>query len=107
MIIATSSSRPLLTELGFSENFDSELRVPPISSLHSLDYILQEVKLFPSDQQRKRAIRMLEDAGFVGNDELNSKLQIGIKRLLSIIEMARQEPDSVAERLISSLIGLC
>ena len=106
LIIATSSLKPLLADIGFSENFDSELRVPPISSLLSLDYVLQEVKLFDSDQQRKRAIRMLEGAGFGGNGDLDPKLQVGIKRLLSFIEMARQEPDNVAERLLNSLIGL-
>ena len=106
MIIATSSLRPILTDLGFSDNFDSELRVPPISSLRSLEYVLHEVELFPSDQHRKRAIRMLEDAGFASGDDLSPKLQIGIKKLLSVIEMARQEPDNVAERLTSSLLEL-
>jgi len=98
--------RTTLSDLGFTENFDSELRVPPVSSLRSLDYVLQEVKLFPSDQQRKHAIRILEDAGFAGNDDLEPKLQIGIKRLLTVIEMARQEPDNVIDRLIGSLIRL-
>jgi vesicle-fusing ATPase len=37
---------------------------------------------------------------------MDSKMQIGIKRLLSIIEMARQEPDNVAERLMNALVGL-
>ena len=98
--------RSILFDLGFSENFDSELRVPPISSLRSLEYVLQEVQLFPSDQQRKRAIRMLEEAGFSSRDELDPKFQIGIKKLLSVIEMARQEPESVAERLRTALVEL-
>jgi len=49
---------------------------------------------------------MLEDAGFASGDDLSPKLQIGIKKLLSVIEMARQEPDNVAERLTSSLLEL-
>lgn len=92
--------------MGLSDTFDSELRVPPISSLHAMDHVLQELELFPSDQHRKRAIRMLEDAGFGGQDDLSPSLQIGIKKLLSIVEMARQEPDNVAERLTSALMSL-
>lgn len=80
--------------------------MPPVSSLRAMDYVLQELQLFPSDQERKRAFRMLEDAGFGGRDELSPKLQIGIKKLLSIAEMARQEPDNVAERLTGALMDL-
>ncbi|KAF4619220.1 hypothetical protein D9613_004974 [Agrocybe pediades] len=106
LIIATSSLRPMLTDLGLSETFDSELRVPPITSLRALEHVVQEVELFPSDQHRKRAMRMLEEAGFGGGDEFHPKLQIGVKKLLSIIEMARQEPENVAERLTSALLDL-
>jgi vesicle-fusing ATPase len=50
---------------------------------------------------------MLQDAGFSSNKgDFDSKLQIGIKRLLSMIEMARQEPENVAERLTTALMGL-
>lgn len=51
---------------------------------------------------------MLTEAGFGANKEgnLNSRMQIGIKKLLSIVEMARQEPDNVTERLLNGLIGL-
>lgn len=98
--------RPILTDLGLSENFDSELRIPPVSSLRALEYVIQEVELFPSDQHRKRAMRMLEEAGFGSRDDLSPKLQIGIKKLLSVVEMARQEPENVAERLTSALIEL-
>ncbi|KAL0580740.1 transport between ER and Golgi ATPase protein [Marasmius crinis-equi] len=107
LVIATSSLRPVLTEIGFTE-FDSELRVPPISDLRSLDYVVKEVELFQTREERKHAIRMLEDAGFVSSsgDEVNAKLSIGVKKLLSVIEMARQEPDNVAQRLTSALMGL-
>ncbi|KAK1223314.1 transport between ER and Golgi ATPase protein [Marasmius sp. AFHP31] len=107
LVLATSSLRPVLTEIGFTE-FDSELRVPPISNLRSLDYILKEVELFQTREERKDTIRMLEDAGFASSsrNETNAKLHIGIKKLLSIIEMARQEPDNIGQRLTSALMGL-
>ena len=106
LIIATSSLRPILTDLGLSETFDSELRVPPITTLTALGYVLKDVELFASGDERKQATQMMQDSGFGGTDEYSSKLQIGIKKLLSIIEMARQEPDNVAQRLTGALMGL-
>jgi vesicle-fusing ATPase len=107
LIIATSSLRSILTDLGLSETFDSEMRVPPISSLRALEHVVQEVELFPSEQEQRRAIKMLAEAGFGSNrDGLSSSLQIGVKKLLSIIEMARQEPESISERLVGALLEL-
>lgn len=106
LILATSSLRSILADLGLSETFDSEIYVPPITSITSLDRILREVELFPNESQRQDAIRMLTEAGFSTRGDGSSRLQIGIKKLLSIIEMARQEPDSVAERLLNGLTGL-
>jgi vesicle-fusing ATPase len=82
--------------------------VPPITTISALDRVLREVELFPTGGQHKEAMRMLTEAGLGSNekDNLNSKMQIGIKKLLSTIEMARQEPDNVAERLLNVLIGL-
>ena len=107
LIIATSSLRSILTDLGLSEIFDSEMRVPPISTLRALEHVVQEVELFPSEQERRRAIRMLAEAGLGSDrDELSSRFQIGVKKLLSIIEMARQEPESISERLVGALLEL-
>ena len=102
LVIATSSLRPMLTDVGLA-SFDAELRVPPITDLNALDHVLEAVELFRSPRDRQRAVTMLREAGF-GHE--NDKLNIGIKRLLSVIEMARQEPEAVAERLTSSLMGL-
>ncbi|OBZ70486.1 Vesicular-fusion protein sec18 [Grifola frondosa] len=106
LIIATSSLRPVLTDLGLSEIFDSELRVPPIASLSALSLVLRELELFSSDKERQKAVAMLTQAGFSGEDEGVSKLNVGIKKLLTIVEMARQEPEAVAERLTAALMGL-
>ncbi|OJA09579.1 hypothetical protein AZE42_10071 [Rhizopogon vesiculosus] len=110
LVIATTSLRPLLTELGLSDVFDSELRVPPISNLSSLEVILREVQLFPSERELQQTIRVLADAGFAADDNVEHDaalhLQVGIKKLLSIIEMARQEPERAGERLVSAIINL-
>jgi vesicle-fusing ATPase len=110
LVIATTSLRPLLTELGLSDVFDSELRVPPISNLSSLERVLREVQLFSSEDELRQTMRMLADAGFaVDLDEEEDAalhLQVGIKKLLSIVEMARQEPERAGERLVSAIINL-
>ncbi|PSR93809.1 hypothetical protein PHLCEN_2v4704 [Hermanssonia centrifuga] len=87
------------------ESFDSELRVPPVSSLQALGRVLDEVDLLTDARERQRTLEMLEHAGMGGQDDMNS-LNIGIKKLLSTIEMARQEPEAVGERLVTSLMGL-
>ena len=109
LLLATSSLRPVLTDLGLSEVFDSELRVPPIASLRALEVVLKEVELFQTSEERKRAVAMLAQAGFGGGseeDETSSRLNVGIKKLLSMVEMARQEPEAIAERLTNALMGL-
>jgi vesicle-fusing ATPase len=92
----------MLEELGLS-SFDAELRVPPITDLTALDHLLEAVELFRSSRDRARAVNMLREAG-MGSQE--GRLSIGVKKLLSVIEMARQEPEAVAERLTSALMGL-
>ncbi|KAH9967085.1 P-loop containing nucleoside triphosphate hydrolase protein [Lactifluus volemus] len=88
LVIATSSLRPMLTDVGLS-SFDAELRVPPITDLNALDHVLDAVELFPSPRDRTRAVNMLRQAG-IGTEE--GRLSIGIKRLLT--------------RLTSGLMGL-
>ena len=103
-IIATTSLRPILTDLGLSESFDSEIRVPPLSTLTSLEHVIREVELIPDPSELQRTMQMLEQAGFGAQD--GTGLNIGIKKLLSVIEMARQEPEEVGERLVTPLMGL-
>lgn len=109
LVVATSSLRPVLTDLGLSETFDAELRVPPISSLRAVEAVMQSVELFPSERERRAAIAMLAQAGLGtpdGADDEAGTLNIGVKKLLSAMEMARQEPEAVAERLTGVLMGL-
>lgn len=53
-------------------------------------------------------MQMVEQAGLGGGgeDETTSKLNIGVKKLLSVVEMARQEPEAIGERLTGALMGL-
>ena len=97
-----------MTETQLFEGFDSELYVPPITSLTALEHVLNEVELFPRRDDCERIIRKLESMGYSRDENASSrlKLNIGVKKLLSVIEMARQEPEAVGDRLLSGLMGL-
>lgn len=92
----------MLAEMQMSDIFDSQIHIPSITDLRSLEMVLKDAELFTSSSDRRQAMGMLEQAGF----GVEGRLNIGIKKLLSIIEMARQEPEQGAERLVSAIIGL-
>lgn len=95
----------MLTDLQMSEVFDANTYVPSISTLRSIKKVLREVNLFTREEELNRAMKLLQQAGF-NDDEYETRQQVGIKKLLGIIEMARQEPDEVAERLAQGLANL-
>jgi len=76
-------------------SFDAELYVAPISDPTAVDCVLEAVELFRSTRDRAHAVGML------GQTIYRPLLRtgIGIKRLLSVIEMARQDHEAIAERL--------
>jgi vesicle-fusing ATPase len=104
LVLATSSQRAMLSDVGL-DAFDAELRVPPITHLGQLPPVLDAARLAPADAQR--ALRMLAQAGFDAEAGAGGRaLDVGVKRLINIIERAKQQPDAVAERLTSELMGL-
>lgn len=90
----------MLDDMEMSESFDADIRVPAINDLQSVERIIRDVELFEDEQQLQHAMSLLRQAGF--GDE--GKLNIGVKKLLSMTEMARQDPDP-AEKLVGSLIA--
>ncbi|KAF8559440.1 vesicular-fusion protein SEC18 [Imleria badia] len=107
LVLATSSLGQHITDLGFSEVFDASIKVPPISHLGQLEVVLRSVELFADDSELHSTMRQLSSAGFPRNaseaETPTLPLLVGIKKLLSIIEMARQEPENVALRLMNGL----
>lgn len=59
---------------------------------------MKQLGLF-TDAERKRTLSLLSQAG------MENKLTIGIKKLLMIIEMARQDADKI-EKFVNTLISL-
>ncbi|CAG8486068.1 1360_t:CDS:10 [Acaulospora morrowiae] len=85
LILATTNEKSVIEQMGMSDCFNSEIYVPNITDLSSIDVVLRELSLFNEDE-RSRVLDKL--AGQV-------ELKIGIKKLLMIIEMCRQDVDKV------------
>lgn len=93
-------------ETQLSEVFDAEIKIPPISSISALAYVLKEVQLYSNDSKREEAISRLREVGLANNDLGTGKIMIGVKKLLSIIETARllQKPEAMTNHLLSALL---
>jgi vesicle-fusing ATPase len=85
-----------------ANTFDSEIRVPAIDNLPALLRVVREVGLFErngeGEQAFQRARTLLEQAGFAQEGHFS----IGVKKLLSLIEMARQDPEPGKRKSVSS-----
>jgi vesicle-fusing ATPase len=91
LILATTSNKPMLTDMEVSDAFLADIRVPNITSLRSIDHVLRQTELFSSEEEHSRCLSLLQSAGVADGERLN----IGIKKLLSEIEMARLDNDPV------------
>jgi vesicle-fusing ATPase len=101
LILATTSHRSILTEMDVLSAFDTDIPISPITTLEGIDHCLREVGLFSSTAEHKKAMQMLEDAKF--GEDGRMELMVGVKKLLSMAEMARQDPDP-AYKMVSSLV---
>ncbi|MBW0529396.1 hypothetical protein O181_069111 [Austropuccinia psidii MF-1] len=102
LVLATSSSRTMLQDMGMSDTFAADIRVPPIDTLKSLEIVINAVELFPDRHAYQRAMQLLEQAGF----RQEGRLAVGVKKLLNIAEMCRQDKDRAADKLVMELMGL-
>lgn len=102
LILSTTSNRAMLTEMDAMDAFATTLRVPAITTLRQLEAVLADVGLFRSPAELARALELLRQAGLDGED----KLAIGVKRLLTLVEMCRQDQDSAVDKLVTELVSL-
>ncbi|CAG8670850.1 18051_t:CDS:10 [Dentiscutata erythropus] len=96
LILATTNEKSVLDDMNMSDCFNSEIYVPNITELSSVDVVLKELALF-SDEERNQALNALKQGGV--------ELRIGIKKLLTIIEMSRQDVDKV-DKFISTILSM-
>jgi vesicle-fusing ATPase len=81
--------------MDMNDAFNAEIYCPNVTDLSAVDKIVTEVKLFTT-QEKKRAVDALVASG------VDKKLSIGVKKLLMLVEMARQDDDKV-EKFVSCL----
>ncbi|KAM0751567.1 AAA-domain-containing protein [Meredithblackwellia eburnea MCA 4105] len=102
LILCTTSNRSMLTDMDVMDAFGADIRVPAIDSLSQVRHVLRDVELFRDQNEETRAMQLLQQAGFAQEGRLN----IGIKKLLSLSEMCRQDPDGASDKLVSSLMEI-
>ncbi|GAA5841630.1 hypothetical protein JCM11251_004236 [Rhodosporidiobolus azoricus] len=102
LILSTTSNRGMLTEMDAMDAFSTSLRVPAITTLSQLQRVLTDIALFRAPQELQRAMDLCRQAGL----DQEGNLQIGVKRLLSLVEMCRQDQDSALDKLVTELVGL-
>ncbi len=120
LVLATTSNKPMLAEMEVADAFLASIRVPAIASLRSVDHVVRETRLFERPDEHARCMQLLQDAGLgsaaadedqaaaataMADGREGRGLHIGIKKLLSEIEMARLDDDP-ADKLLAALTGL-
>nr|CAG8448754.1 3914_t:CDS:10 [Entrophospora candida] len=96
LILATTNEKSVLQQMDMSDCFNSEIEVPNINDLNSIEIVLKELALFNNDE-REQALEILRQNHLI-------KINIGIKKLLMIIEMSRQDVDKV-DKFVSTIMG--
>jgi len=105
LVLVTTSLLPALTELQMSDLFDTDLYVPAISTLSAIQHAVGDLGLFSDPKEIQEAVARLDQSGFGRGDEFErAKYTVGIKKLLNIVEMVRQEPNNIPERLASAIM---
>lgn len=77
LVLATTSNKPMLTDMEVSDSFLADIRVPSITSLRSVDHVLRQTRLFPREEDHARCMSLLQSAGLGEDDRIN----IGIKKV--------------------------
>ncbi|GJN88243.1 hypothetical protein Rhopal_001208-T1 [Rhodotorula paludigena] len=108
LILSTTSNRAMLSEMDAMDAFATSLRVPALTTLAQLRRVLQSVELFPRDPASEvdRALRMLEQAQVGTGEGDEARWAVGVKRLLSVVEMCRQDEGHAVEKLVTELVAM-
>lgn len=80
-----------------SDFFDAEVYVPTISSIAAVEAVLKNIKVF-TDDELAQVLQQLRSAGLEG------KLNIGVKKLLMVAEMAKQDDVGTMDKFLSELM---
>ncbi|OLY78342.1 Vesicular-fusion protein sec18 [Smittium mucronatum] len=114
LVLATSSQKSVLSELGLLDAFDADIKTPMIEQVESVDFVLKYFNLFEDvlrtetisklnkaiEQSNSSQMAAIEDGLYDNKYMKRSGLKIGIKKLLLLMETSRQDSDS-QQRFIS------
>lgn len=100
LILATTTSRSVLSQLDVLNSFDGELGIPNVGTHDELAHILQELKTF-DQREVQSAIREIADV------TQSRKLGVGIKKIILAVETALQDEDRAGRfaSVVSRAVG--
>ncbi len=82
LLIATTSEKQLIKDLGLYSSFSKVVHVPNVSRGHELLNVLDQLEAFPR-----------KDMDFLSRQLKDKTCSIGIKTLLDVIELSKQATD--------------
>ncbi|KAF2436294.1 AAA-domain-containing protein [Tothia fuscella] len=88
LVLATTSERSVLEQLGLLRQFTGQIAVPNVNSHDDLAAVLRESGVFTDKQAIKRILAELQDT--TGESEVG----VGIKRILDAVTRAKQSRDA-------------
>lgn len=88
LILTTTSAYSVLQQMDILSCFDNEIAVPNLSTLDEFNNVMKEAQ-FLDDSGRMQVISQMQNAG--------TKINVGVKKVLTNIETARHDDDPVNE----------
>lgn len=86
LVLATTTESTVLQQLDLFSRFDADIPIPNVNTQNELAHVLQKSGAF-SDQDLQRTI------GEIQESTGDTKIGVGIKKILTGIETAQQDPD--------------
>eukprot|EP00051_Salpingoeca_urceolata_P005275 m.71709 g.71709 ORF g.71709 m.71709 type:complete len:755 (+) comp14202_c0_seq2:3339-5603(+) len=106
LILATSASKHVLESMGLLDVFDVKLKTDTLTSGDQILTVLDDAGVF--DEADMEIIRpALSNGSVLEHHADEAHINIGVKRLYMMAEMACQESTHKAEKFLSSLFNAC
>lgn len=97
LIIATTTNRQVLEQMNMDESFDADLYVPNIQNIEEAKIVIQKLEIF-TPSELTEVFSQLQQNNI-------QRLNIGVKKLIMLAEMAAQDVDKT-DKFVSSILSL-
>ncbi|KAJ9058963.1 transport between ER and Golgi ATPase protein [Entomophthora muscae] len=97
LVLATTTNRHVLEQMDMFNAFDSDIYVPNVKTLSEAEIVVQKMNIFTPVEHQEAFGQLRQD----GIDALD----IGVKKLIMLAEMASQDIDKT-DKFVSSMSGL-